>query len=145
VRPSIRKFDSSGGKWYPAVVKWEEVLALAGRLFLAAIFLAAAFGKITNFDATTKYMEAHALPWPALLCGAAAFVETLGGISLALGACTRWGAAALAAFVLAATLVFHTAADQRIHLLKNFAILGGLLLAIASGPGALSLDGRSGR
>ncbi len=120
----------------------DEVLALAGRLLIAAIFLASAFGKITNFQATTKFMEAHGMSWTPFFCAAAAAVEVLGGLSLILGCHARLGAAALALFLIAATCVFHGAPDQRIHLLKNLAILGGLLQVIAFGPGAMSLEGR---
>ncbi len=120
----------------------DDILALAGRLLMASIFLAAAFGKITNFDATLKYMEAHGMPAAALFCAAAILVESLGGISLALGFYSRWGAAALSGFLVAATWIFHTTPDQRIHLLKNLAILGGLFQVMAFGPGALSFEGR---
>ena len=49
-------------------MRTEDVLALTGRLLLAVIFLASAFGKITNFDATLKFMEAHAMPMTAFFC-----------------------------------------------------------------------------
>lgn len=122
----------------------DDLFALAGRLLIAAIFLASAFGKVTAFADTVKYMEAHGMPAAVFLCAAAAVVEALGGLCLILGFQTRWGAAALGAFLIAATWVFHpiSAADQRIHLLKNLAILGGLLEVAAFGPGALSLEGR---
>lgn len=118
------------------------MLALAGRLFIAIIFLASAFGKITNFEGTLAYMEAHGLPAAKLLCLGAIAVESAGAGALILGYKTRWGAAALAAFIISATAVFHTQPDQRIQLLKNLAILGGLLTVIAHGPGPLSLEGR---
>lgn len=117
------------------------MLALAGRLFLAIIFLAAAFGKITNFEGTVQYMESHRMPAATLFCAAAIAIEALGATSLILGYRTRWGASALAAFLVAVTWVFHTAPDQRIQLLKNLAILGGLLNLISSGPGPISLEG----
>jgi putative oxidoreductase len=119
----------------------DDVLALVGRLFVAIIFLASAFGKITNFDGTLQFMESHGMPAASFFCVAAIAVEALGAIALILGYKTRWGAAALAGFVLAATWVFHTAPDQRIQLLKNLAILGGLLNLIARGPGGISLEG----
>jgi len=121
----------------------DDVLALVGRLFVAIIFLASAFGKITNFDGTLQFMDAHGLPAVNLLCVGAILVETLGAVALILGYKTRWGAAALAVFLVAATWVFHTAPDQRIHLLKNLAILGALLNLIAHGPGAISLENGS--
>lgn len=120
----------------------DDILALAGRLLLASIFLASAFGKITNFDATVRYMETYALPSAPLLCAAAVAIEALGGVALILGYYARWGAGALAIFLLAATWIFHGGIDQRIHLLKNLAILGGLLQVMAFGPGAMSFEGR---
>jgi putative oxidoreductase len=121
----------------------DDVLALVGRLFVAIIFLASAFGKITNFDGTMQFMESHGMPFVNALCVGAIVVEALGAIALILGYKTRWGAAALAGFLVAATWVFHTAPDQRIQLLKNLAILGGLLNLIAQGPGGISLEGGS--
>lgn len=119
----------------------DDVLALVGRLFVAIIFLASAFGKITNFDGTLQFMESHGMPFTTVLCAAAILIESLGAVALILGYKTRWGAAALAVFLVAATWVFHTAPDQRIQLLKNLAILGGLLNLIAKGPGDISLEG----
>ena len=121
----------------------DDILALAGRLFLAVIFLASAFGKITNFDGTLQYMESHGMPAATLFCVGAIALEALGATSLILGYKTRWGAAALAVFLVAATWVFHAAPDQRIQLLKNLAILGGLLNVISFGPGPISLEGAS--
>lgn len=120
----------------------EDFFAMAGRILLALIFLASAFGKVTNFSATTRYMEAHGVPLAPLFCALAALLEALGGISLILGYFTRWGAAALAGFTIAATIVFHTGpgSEQRIQLLKNLAILGGLLQVVAFGSGEISLE-----
>jgi uncharacterized membrane protein YphA (DoxX/SURF4 family) len=122
-------------------VDTDDVLALVGRLFVAIIFLASAFGKITNFDGTLQFMESHGIPLVTVLCVAAIAVESLGAVALILGYKTRWGAAGLAAFLVAVTVIFHTAADQRIQLLKNLAILGGLLNLMAQGPGGISLEG----
>jgi uncharacterized membrane protein YphA (DoxX/SURF4 family) len=126
-------------------VKTDEVLSLVGRLFIAIIFLAAAFGKITNFDGTVQYMEAHGMPAASFFCVAAMAVEGLGAVSLILGYRTRWGASALAVFIIVATWIFHTGPGDRIQLLKNVAILGGLLNVISFGPGPISLEGPGGR
>ncbi len=120
----------------------DDVAALAGRLLLALLFLAFAFGTITNFGGTVAYMEAHGVPMAPLICAAAAAIEALGGLSLMLGLHSRWGAGVLAGFVVAQTLVFHSSPDQRIHMLQNIAIIGGLMQVVAFGPGAMSLEGR---
>lgn len=120
----------------------EDIAALAGRLLLAMIFLGSAFGKITNFEGTLRYMEANGLPMAQALAVAAVAVEALGGVALILGFHARAAAAVLAAFVLVAAVVFHLGPDQRVHLLKNLAIVGGLLQVVAWGPGDLSLEGR---
>lgn len=114
---------------------------MVGRLFLAIIFLASAFGKITNFEGTVQFMESHGMRAASFFCAASIPVEGLGAVALILGYRTRWGASALAAFLVVATWIFHTAPDQRIQLLKNLAILGGLLNVIAFGPGPISLEG----
>jgi putative oxidoreductase len=123
-------------------MRTEDLLALVGRLLLAAIFLASAFGMVTNFEATTRFMEAHGMPMAAFWCAVAAVLEALGALTLMLGYLARWGAAGLVGFLVAATWIFHSAPDQRIQLLKNLAIMGGLLQVVAFGPGDMSLDGR---
>lgn len=120
----------------------EDLCAMTGRVLLASLFLASAFGKITNFESTTRYMETHGVPMTVFLCALAAGIEALGGIALVLGYQTRWAAASLGAFVLVTTIVFHVGVDQRIQLLKNMAILGGLMQIAAFGAGAIALDER---
>lgn len=117
-----------------------NILALTGRVFLAMIFLASAFGKITNFDGATRYMATYGMGWMTFFCVAAIAVEILGGVSLALGFYAKRGAAALLLYLVPVTLIFHLGFDQRIQLLKNIAIMGGLMQVAAFGPGRISLD-----
>lgn len=133
--------------WYrkpPPMMDGNSFLALLGRVFIATIYLAAAFGKITNFDGTTQYMAAHGVPMVSVLCVAAIIVEVLCGLSLVLGFYARWAALALFVFMVPVTLLFHLSPDQRIQFLKNVAIMGGLLQVVAYGPGDVSLDRKAG-
>lgn len=114
--------------------------SLAGRIGLAAIFLVSAFGKITGFEGTTQFMASHGMPLAGLLCVGAILVEGLGGLALVLGYHARLAALALAVFLVPATLIFHSKPSERVHALKNLAILGGLLTVVAHGPGEISLD-----
>ena len=120
-------------------------LPVVGRLLLAAIFLISGAGKLAAPAMTIGYIGAMGLPFPTLGYLIALLVELGGGLLLVLGFQTRLGALALAAFSVVTGLVFHHAlADQNqlIHLLKNFAMAGGLLQVAAFGAGAFSLDSR---
>lgn len=123
-----------------------EFSELAGRLLLAAIFLITGLGKIGAYAATAGYMESAGIPGE-LLPAVIAF-EVLAAIALVVGWKTRLTALLLAGFTLLSGLVFHSNfADQiqMVMFLKNVAIAGGLLLLVANGAGALSLDRRFGR
>ncbi len=116
---------------------------LAGRILLAAIFVIAGFQKIGGFAGTQQYMEAFGIP--GMLLPLVILLELGGGLMIVAGLLTRWTALALAGFTLVAGIVFH--ADfgdqmQSVMFMKNLAIIGGLLVLAAFGPGALSLDAR---
>ena len=128
-----------------------DLTLLAARLGLGAIFLVSGLGKLASWEGTVAYAGAKGVP-ELLLAGAVA-LETAGGLSLIAGLRTRWGVAALLAFLVPATLVFHgfwaytgpEAHLQSIQFLKNVSIGGGLLAVLGAGPGALSLDARLAR
>lgn len=123
-----------------------DITLLAGRLGLGAIFLISGLGKLASWADTVAYAGAKGVP-ELLLAGAVA-LEIAGGLSLLAGLKTRWGVAALLAFLIPATLVFHgfwayagaEAHLQSIQFLKNVSIGGGLLTLLGAGPGAISVD-----
>ena len=125
-----------------------SLLSAAGRVLLATIFVFSALGKLAAPAATIGYIESAGLPFATLGFALAVAVELGGGLLLVLGAKTRWVAAALAAFSIVTGLAFHNAVgdqNQLIHLLKNFAMAGGLLQVMALGAGAFSIDARTSR
>jgi putative oxidoreductase len=118
---------------------------LGARLGIGAIFLVSGLGKLAAWSGTVAFAAAMGVP-AALLAGATA-LELLGALSLLVGWKARWGAAALIAFLVPVTLVFHAfwapganAQAQAVEFLKNVSIGGGLLAVLVSGPGAWSLD-----
>ncbi len=118
-------------------------IELSGRLLLGHIFLLAGVNKIGGYDGTVAYMEAMGVPGGLL--PAVIVLEIVGGLAVIVGYRTRWACYALAAFTLLATALFHADLDdtvQRIMLMKNLSITGGLLLLAAHGAAALSLDAR---
>jgi len=127
-------------------------LTLVGRLFLGGLFLLSGVNKLLDPAGTRQYMAAMGMVSATdLLYAGAVLLEMGGALSLWLGWWTRVGAAALILFLVPATVMFHrtsmsfvldvTVQDQQVHMMKNLAILGGLLYVLAQGAGAFSLDG----
>jgi putative oxidoreductase len=116
------------------------------RTLVAAIFLLSGLGKIAGFHETVAMAGSAGLPLPALSIAIAALVEIGGGLALLSGWQVRWASAALIAFLIPVTVLFHAAhmgdaaqgRMQMIEALKNLAIIGGLLkfYVDASGEGA---------
>lgn len=122
-----------------------SVLALCARILMATIFVLSGISKLSDPSGTISYIASVGLPFPTFGFILAVFTEVLGGAALILGYRTRWVAAVLAAFSIAAAVAFHSQfADQNqfTHFLKNLAIAGGLLQVAAFGPGCFSLDVR---
>ena len=116
-----------------------------GRVMIAIIFIMSGFGKITDFAGSVGYAESVGMPMPQVGIAIAILIEFFGGILLVVGFKTRWVAAAIAVFSIAAAIMFHTNfADQMqmINFWKNVAIAGGLLQIVYFGAGPLSLDNR---
>jgi putative oxidoreductase len=129
---------------------------LVGRILLALIFVFAGFAKladpgtIDNAWSTAGMIAGKGLPLAVVLAYLAGLVELLGGLAILVGFQTRLAAWALAAFSVAAGLLFHTGTTgdagmdviNQIMLMKNLAIAGGFLALAAHGAGAWSLDAR---
>jgi putative oxidoreductase len=123
-----------------------SLAALAGRFLLAVIFLLSGIDKFMHYAPTLGYMTKAGLPFPEVLLVISAILETVAALAIIAGWNTRWAAAALVLWMIPVTLVFHNPSggqEQMAHFMKNVAIMGGLLVLWASGPGALSLK-RSG-
>jgi putative oxidoreductase len=126
----------------------EKFGPLLGRVLMALLFVPAGISKIAGFAGTVGYIATKGMPLPEVMAAGAIIVEAGGGLALLVGFKTRWVALALAAFTVAAGLIFHNfwaaSADQQmiqsIMFFKNLAIAGGLLFVAAFGAGPLSLD-----
>ncbi len=129
----------------------ERYAPLAGRFFLSAIFLTSGLAKIGGWEQNAAYMASKGMPMIPLFLVGAIVLEVLGGISVLLGFKVRIGAAALIAFLIPASLIFHNfwtleGAQQQMQMImfmKNLTIMGGLLLVVGFGAGPLSLDARA--
>ena len=131
----------------------QDTMALVGRILLAWLFVPAGWGKIAGFAGTAGYIASKGLPMPEVLAAAAIVIELGLGLLLLVGWQARWAALGIAIFVAVITPIFHNfwampEAQQMMQkqaFWKNAAVLGGLLMVAAFGPGRLSLDGRKAR
>jgi putative oxidoreductase len=131
----------------------QDALSLAGRALIALLFIPAGISKIGGFAGTTGYIASKGLPLPELGAAIAIAVELGLGLLLLVGFKTRFAALGIALFTIAATVIFHNfwavpaaqVMQQQQSFFKNIAVVGGLLLLMAWGPGGYSVDGRTSR
>lgn len=126
----------------------QTLIPLAGRILLGLIFAISGFKKILGFAGTASYMASKGLPMTDVLLVLTIFVELGGGLMLIAGWKTCWVAMALFLFMIPTSIIFHPfwsgdaqAAMNQIQFLKNLAIMGGMLMLVANGPGQWSADG----
>jgi putative oxidoreductase len=89
------------------------------------------------------------VPLAGVLVPLSGLLALAGGLSVAIGYKTRWGAWALVAFLVPVTLWMHafwrlsnpnTVLVEQVLFLKNLSMLGAALLISQLGPGPVSLD-----
>jgi len=126
-----------------------DFLALIARILLAVVFIVSGYGKIGGFDGTVAAIAGKGIPLPQVAAAITILIELGGGILLVLGWKTRWLGLIFFLWLIPTTALFHDfwAAPpdqhmaQQIHFMKNLAIMGGMLMVYAFGPGRLSIDG----
>ena len=112
---------------------------LLGRFFLGAHFLIAGIRNFMMLPVWVQRMEGRGLPQPRLALTVGFAVQALGGASVALGLWPALGGAALIAFTIVATVLWHnfwsfSGEERRVHInfnLTNMALIGGLLMVVA--------------
>mgnify|MGYP001375308590 CR=1 FL=1 len=120
-----------------------HIIEVFGRIFIAALFLIEAVRKFLNPDVSMMYMSDHGVP-EFLFYPSIAF-EIIVPLLLIVGYKTKIVSSVLALFVLTVTFIFHTHhifADgmQFTAVLKNIAIIGGLLIVISNKPQVCTVD-----
>ncbi|HEX7927050.1 MAG TPA: DoxX family protein [bacterium] len=125
-----------------------RLFPVVGRLLLSSIFVLIGVGKLYGWNGFAQYMDAKHLPAIPVLLTMSIAVEIAGGSALLVGWRARSAALLLIAYLVPVTLQFHNfwaltdaqAQVELVNFLKNIAIMGGLLMVAAFGPGPFSVD-----
>ena len=103
------------------------------RVLLCLVFIHAVIGKVMGFAGPAAAIAAKGLPLAPALLVAAIGLMAVGSVLVISGWRSRLGAILLLVFLVPTSLLFHgdlADAGERIQLLKNLAIVGGLLLVL---------------
>ena len=133
------------------MTRWHRSLALldpVARICLAALFVNSGLSKFGDLAGVAGVIASKGFPLPSLLAPIAALVEVVAGAALALGVRARIAAAALLAYTLLVTPLFHgfwafdgpERAQQYMQFMKNLWAAGGLALVVRFGAPAFGLD-----
>jgi len=125
-----------------------DVVILAARLFLAALFLIFGWRKVRDYSGTVSQMVQDGVPTPVLATVVAIFMELPVAFAVAVGAFTRPSAVLMVFYTLGTSLIEHrywtmTGAKQFESMeafYKNLSIMGGFLLLSITGAGRCSID-----
>jgi putative oxidoreductase len=126
---------------------WKDAVALLGRIFISGIFLQAVLGKTLGWNGQAAYMAAHGMHFVTPLLGAALLIEVVGTACILSGYRASTAAMIMSAYLLIVTLRLHNfwslegdrAAMMQTEFMKNLAIIGGLFIIAAFGPGRFAL------
>jgi putative oxidoreductase len=123
-------------------------MAALGRVLLALIFVRAGINKLGSIDATATEIASHGIPLANILVFGAIAMELGVGFLLMVGLFARCAALALFFYTLVLAVIFHAywaapAAQARMQasfFFGHLSMMGGMLMVVAFGAGALSLD-----
>jgi putative oxidoreductase len=125
-----------------------EYIALAARVCLSIIFIRAGINHALAFGSFQEAIASQGLPLVPLVAGGAIVFLLLGGLSVLVGYQVKVGVTLLILFLIPTTLIFHNPLanpDQWNSFLKNLGLIGGLLMTLYAGAGAISLNSQQGR
>jgi putative oxidoreductase len=126
-----------------------KILFPIARVLFAVIFIAAAPRHFT--EEGIQHAASLGVPVAPVLVPLAGVMALVGGLGVAVGWKTRWGAWTLVAFLIPVTVMMHafwrqpdpTAFHiQQAMFMKNLSMLGGALLLTQFGAGRISIDDR---
>jgi putative oxidoreductase len=147
ITPSPKQFAATDN----LAMSTGDGFALVGRVLLGLLFLMNVWprlvaGPVPGF---ARYLASLGFPAPEFFAWLSTSIEIVGCLALIFGVATRYGSLLLLLYIIIATVTAHRyweypAAGQVAqynNLIKNLAIMGGLLLLFVTGAGRFSIDG----
>jgi len=130
-----------------------NVIFLVGRILVGGFFVFNAFHHFKNINMMAGFSRSKGVPAPKLAVGGSGILLLLGGLSLLLGFHPSIGALLLVIFLLGVSFTMHNfwasqdpqaKMGDMIHFMKNFAMIGFLLMTFAiPRPWPYSVGGQS--
>lgn len=126
----------------------ESLLFLLGRIAIGAFFLWKAFERIQHWGAAADAMKRKRVPFISYVLPLSMFLLVVGWLSVVFGFYARGGAMLLLIYMVAHMYMFHAFWNldkgtehmlEKLLFMKDFAIVGSLLLILAVGGGSLSV------
>jgi putative oxidoreductase len=119
---------------------------LLGNVLMGLLFLVSGAMMISDPTATAGYFAGIGIPLATILVWPIVIFKIVAGLALIIGKKTTEAAAGLIVFTLIATLLAHLHPDTDptfpTGMLKNLAIVGGLLYIMAFGPHGTNVKGQ---
>jgi putative oxidoreductase len=123
---------------------------LLARAMLSVLFIISGYGKFMAVNGIANTLAARGFPQPTAFGYAVAALELAGGVLILVGFRARTAALVLLLFTAGTIAISHNFWDMdgldrvrnQVQALKNLAIMGGLLLLAAGGPGRFAITQR---
>ncbi len=137
-----------------------DTIQLLSRILISTVFIIFGYLQFTNIAGYTVNPNVvkfsgmiGGLLAPVVIAYLVAAIDLFGGLCVLVGYKARWASIALLIFVILTLFVAHnfwvmegaSRTANQVNFYKNLAIMGGLLLIFAHGPGRYSLDARFAR
>jgi len=137
-----------------------DTIQLLSRILISVVFIVFGYLQFTNIAGYTANPNVvkfsgmiGGLLAPVVVAYLVAAIDLFGGLCVLVGYKARWASIVLLIFVILTLFIAHnfwvmegaSRTANQVNFYKNLAIMGGLLLIFAHGPGRYSLDARFAR
>lgn len=127
-----------------------SITVLLGRILLSTFFIWNGVSNLLGLDEAIKVVANEQLPYASSLALGASILEVIGGLSLLIGYKARFGTILLLLVMIPTAVIFHDFWAQKgdlVHVhkmifFKDLSLIGGLLYALAVGPGKFGFDSK---